>query len=225
MSATGEGPSGAAVASLLDRLLVERWDDALERAVRDAAAAVDAPIAVVSLFTRRLQLFAAHVGLPPELEVSRALSREVSICRVVVDLGAVLQIGDVVDHPELRPELTDMFNIRAYLGAPLRVDGVVVGALCAMDTRAREFGADAVARLERLAAVVEVRLADRARSPQPGGVDVAAAELLPYLRLLQATQLGALTPEAMTRALRMLPPVPSGISGSSGIPASTTPSR
>ncbi len=198
-------------------LLVDCWDDTLERAVRDAAATVDTPIALVSLFTERLQVFAAHVGLPPELEVSRATSRDVSFDRLIVDQG-VLEVPDVLEHPELRPELTDSFGVRAWLGVPLVVAGQVVGALCVLDTRPRPFGAESVARLQQLAQVVEHRLAARAAepgSPAPGPlgpgqrrVDVATAELLPYLRLLQAVQLGGLSPEAMTRALRVLPPVP-----------------
>jgi GAF domain-containing protein len=190
----------------LPRLLGERWDDVLEKAVSDAAAADDTPMALVTLLTDRLQVFAAHVGLPPELEVSRATSREVAFCNAMVGSGAPLVVQDAVEHDGLRPELTDIFDLRAYLGVPVRVEGVVVGGLVALDHRARDFDDKAVARLQELATAVEQRLA--ARAAAAAAVDLEEAELLPYLWLLQAAQVGALSAEALTRALRVLPPVP-----------------
>ena len=186
------------------RLLDDTWDDVLEQAVRDAAVAVDAPMATVSLLTDGLEYFIAHVGLPAELEVSRATARSFSFCRLVIATGAAVVIGNVAEHPG-RPELTELFDLRAYVGVPIVVAGVVVGALAGLDTRPRRFNADDVGRLQPLVTIIEARLSQRIGRPE---VNLKDAELLPFLRLLQALQLGALSADALSRALRALPPVP-----------------
>ena len=193
-------------ADVVARLLSDRWDDALEAAVRSAADVADAPVAFISLHTPRLALFTAHVGLPPELEISRATTRDRSLCRAAVDKGVVVHLKDLALHPEVRPELVDDFPVRALLCVPLRVGFVVVGALGVLDQRPRTFTAAISAEVLALGAVAEARLAQRYE--ESVDVDVDAAERLPYLRLLLAAQVGALSPEAMIRALRVLPPVP-----------------
>ncbi len=197
-------------AVLAAALVGERWDDVLERAARAAATAVDAPIGAVSLLSTRLEHFAAHVGLPAELEVSRAVARDLSFCRVVTDSGAAFVVGDTIMSPALRPELVDAFAFRAYVGVPVEVSGVVVGALCALDRRPRAFGDADIARLVVIAKDVSARLAERAAGfvEHVDAVDVDVVEVRPYLRLLQAVQAGALEPDAMARALRVLPAVP-----------------
>lgn len=186
------------------RLLDDAWDDVLEQAVRDAAAAIDTPMATVSLLTDGLEYFVAHVGLPAELEVSRATARSLSFCRLVVDAAAPVVIGNVAEHPA-RPELTELFDLRAYVGVPIVVAGVVVGGLAGLDTRPRRFDADDVKKLQPLVTIIEARLLERVGRPE---VNLNDAGLMPFLRLLQALQLGALSAEALTRALRALPPVP-----------------
>lgn len=186
-------------------LLDDVWDDALEDAVRAAAAAVDTPMAAVSVLTPHLQVFIAHVGLPLELEIGRALSRDIGLCHRAVAAGSVVVVGDLSAGGG-RPELTDIFGVRAWVGAPLVVDGAIVATLCCFDSRARTFEASQTALLARIVGAIEARLATRARNG--ADVDVATAEVLPYLRLTQAVQVGALTPEALARALRVLPTVP-----------------
>src|SRR5262245_14166013 len=59
-------------------------DGVLEACVREAATRAEAPIALVTFVMSKVQLFRAAVGLPPELEASRATSRCDSFCQFVV---------------------------------------------------------------------------------------------------------------------------------------------
>lgn len=59
-------------------------DGVLEDCVKQAAARADAPLALVTFVMSKIQLFRAAVGLPPELEASRATSRCDSFCQFVV---------------------------------------------------------------------------------------------------------------------------------------------
>jgi len=59
-------------------------DGVLEECVQQAAAAAEAPIALVTFVMRKIQLFRAAIGPPPELAVTRATSRCDSFCQFVV---------------------------------------------------------------------------------------------------------------------------------------------
>jgi len=195
-------------AALVSRLVDDRWDTSLEDAARAAAVAVDVPIGAVTLVGDRLVHFVAHVGLPAELEVSRAVAVELACDRAVVERGAAVVCNDGRGNPTLRPELLHAWEFCAYVGFPIDVDGVVVGALCGVDRVARAFGNDDVAALAGIAAGVGRRLKDKLTARAHAVDDDARVELAPFLRLLQAAQVGALPPDALVRALRVLPPAP-----------------
>ncbi|MBD4969987.1 sensor domain-containing diguanylate cyclase, partial [Xanthomonas citri pv. citri] len=59
-------------------------------------------------------------------------------------------------------------HIRFYAGAQLKISGAVVGTLCAMDTRPRDFDADAIGLLTDLAAIAVDELMLRNLSMQDG---------------------------------------------------------
>src|SRR6185437_12309193 len=69
-------------------------DGVLDECVRAAAAEAQAPIALVTFVMSKIQLFRAAVGLPPELEASRATSRCDSFCQFVVKSEAPFTVTD-----------------------------------------------------------------------------------------------------------------------------------
>jgi GAF domain len=155
--------------ALLDR----GFDGELQASVERVRAALQTPIALVSLVMKRSQFFRAHSGLPRELEIAQGTDRSVSFCQFVVSGSAPLVVGDVAQNPALPQALLQAYDVRAYAGVPLVVDGEVLGSLCAMDTKVRDFGPEATAQLETIAREVAHRLTTMSRS-----VDVRKARQL-----------------------------------------------
>lgn len=138
----------------LDRTL----DPELQALVAHASEALDAPIGLVSLVLERVQFFRAHHGLDGDLARTRATDRDVSFCQFVVRDQDLLQLDDVANDDRVPQHIVKRYGVRAYLGAPVRVGGVVVGSFCVMDSRPRTFTADDRACLEALAARAGARL-------------------------------------------------------------------
>jgi GAF domain-containing protein len=187
------------------RLPLNSYDDTLERIVRRAAAVVDARAGFMSVVIGDLEHLVAHAGLPAELEVSRALARDFGLAAIVVDAADFVVLDDTVGHARVRPELVDAFGVRAFVGAPIVIAGIVAGTLAGVDTRPRQFDRDMRAEFGRLAAEAGAHLTQMLRDVR---AEPAAVKRLPYLRLLQAAQVGALTADGLRRALSALPPVP-----------------
>lgn len=122
---------------------------------------LDVPVALVNGLLPDVQVLAGAHGLSGWLEEARATPVEWSLCadvvrtarpRVVPDLA---QEAATVDNP-----LWTVDGLQAYAGVPLRAaTGQVVGALCVLDRRPRDFTPEQVARLEELATAVLALLA------------------------------------------------------------------
>ncbi|BAL86989.1 putative GAF-sensor signal transduction histidine kinase [Actinoplanes missouriensis 431] len=101
-----------------------------------AAGMFDTPISAVSLVDRDRQWFAGQVGLA-EAETPLA----VSFCRHVVPARAPLIVPDATRDSRFAayPNVTGEPGIRFYAGAPvIDEEGHVLGAMCVVDTEARE---------------------------------------------------------------------------------------
>jgi signal transduction histidine kinase len=117
--------------------------DAARPAVLDdlsrlAAAIFDTPMALVSLVDADRQWFAGRTGLAHDQD-----PRAISFCGQVVESGRSLIVPDARAHPVFRDytNVTGHPNIRLYAGAPLvDQDGYVLGTVCVLDDRPREFG-------------------------------------------------------------------------------------
>ncbi len=140
-------------------VLDEDEDAELQGLVREAAAALGAPLALVSLVLRHLQLFRAHVGLPPELAVARATDRCVSFCQFVVRDRAPFEVTHASRDERVPQVLTRTYGVQAYLGMPLWVGGSVVGSLCVLDVVPRTFREEERRALRALADRASARLA------------------------------------------------------------------
>lgn len=106
---------------------------ALERWTGLAATLLRAPVCLISFVGETEQVFVSRVGV----EVDRTPITH-SFCQYVVSGDAPLIVEDATQHPVLRDSLAiDSLGVVAYAGVPVRVDGEVLGALCAIDRTAR----------------------------------------------------------------------------------------
>lgn len=110
-----------------------KLDLVLQKIVTEASEISGFPISLVSLVMADIQFFKAHIGLPPDLAISRATDRCSSLCQFVVETKKPFFIEDATTHPELPQELLKLYNIVSYFGFPVSVSGEVVGSLCLID--------------------------------------------------------------------------------------------
>ncbi|HEX8073471.1 MAG TPA: GAF domain-containing protein [Thermoleophilaceae bacterium] len=151
---------------LLDSPIQENFD----RHARIAAEALNAPVALVSLVDEDRQFFKSCLGLPEPWLSQRGSKLSHSFCQHVVAAREPLLVDDSREHPVLKDNLAirDM-NVIAYAGMPLvDSDGQVLGTLCAIDHRPRQWSRRQVELLKDLAAGVtrEIELA-RAAAERP----------------------------------------------------------
>lgn len=171
--------------AITGRLLEQTLDEELQALVTEAARTFDTPIALVSILLEHIQFFRAFHGLPEDLALVRATSRDASLCQFVLRDGEPFEVEDVAADPTLPRELAEHYGIRSYLGVPVRIDGEIVGTLCIIDIRPRRFGDTAAGRLRVLADRVQTRLSRlvASRIPAPLGlIEAAVAPVFAELR-------------------------------------------
>jgi diguanylate cyclase (GGDEF)-like protein/PAS domain S-box-containing protein len=127
--------------------------EAFDRITRLAAQVLGVPIVLVSLVDATRQWFVSRFGLE-----ALHTPREVSFCAHAVQARAVLRVPDATRDTRFcaNPLVTGPPHIRAYLGIPLTTQGGhVLGTLCAIDRRPREFDEQTVATLSDFAQIIE----------------------------------------------------------------------
>lgn len=143
--------------AVLDTPAEARFD----RLTRIAAAALDVPIALVSLVDSERQWFKSCFGLDV-----RETSREVAFCAHVVIQKTELIVRDTLLDERFadNPLVLEGPRIRAYTGMPLILaDGNCIGTFCVIDTRPRDFNDTELGILRDLRdlALEEITRADR----------------------------------------------------------------
>lgn len=169
---------------MLDTDLVAELDALCAEATR----VTEAPIALVSLIMERVQFFRAGVGLPDDLATSLGTNRCESFCQFVVAEGRPFVVTDAHNDARVPQELVARYGIAAYVGAPVVVDGMVVGSLCAVDVKPRAFSETCIATLVELAhstsAVLQrLTVQDSASSHDPADLEEEAPDLVRRMRL------------------------------------------
>ncbi len=108
-----------------------------------AAALLDAPIAVVNFIADDRQWFKAEIGIG-----QRELPLDVSICRVALPERGIFVVPDLtIDNRfDCNPLVTVTEGLRFYAGMVLESDGVPIGTVCVLDTKARPDGINEVQR-------------------------------------------------------------------------------
>lgn len=186
---------GTRYGALTGRILDADPDEALQAIVEEAARELMCPIAAISLVLEHTQMFRAQVGMAPDL--AAGIDRDVSFCQWVLHDTRPVVVEELRDHALMPQRAVDGMGVRAYAGAPVRVNGFIVGTLCVMDTKPRSFGtvdlasiialADSASeRLEELAAPAHAivrsstgrALADLRKSIVPLRSDIARARVL-----------------------------------------------
>lgn len=131
-----------------------------DRASRLASRILGTPVALLSLVDAERQFFKSSIGLDEGL-TGTPLSH--SFCQYVVSQGRPLAVSDARIHPLLSTNgaVSDL-QVIAYLGVPVRDgEGQVLGSLCAIDHKPRDWSEGDLADLTDLATIVETEIALR----------------------------------------------------------------
>jgi serine phosphatase RsbU (regulator of sigma subunit) len=139
--------------AVLPETVTAASDPAFERFARLARQALAVPVALVAFVSTEEQVFPGALGLPMPWQASRRTPLSHSFCQHVVRSRSPLVVADARVDPLVWENLAirDLSAI-AYLGVPLvGAEGEVVGSLCAIDDRPRDWTATEVAVLQDLA--------------------------------------------------------------------------
>ncbi len=137
---------------ILDTAPEERFD----RITRIAAAALDVPVALVSLVDRNRQWFKSRWG-----QEAQETSRDIAFCaHAILDQEAMI-VRDTLLDPRFadNPAVVGEPRVRFYAGCPLTLpNGSRVGTLCVVDVRPRDLSDKKVGLLRELAGWVREEL-------------------------------------------------------------------
>ena len=112
-----------------------------DRLAAGLARSFEAPIALITGAEGKKCFWEAQCGLPKDTLLRTQAERDLSIFSRIVFSDSSLMIADTEEY---EPFATDPFfidkGIRCYAGAPLKApDGRVLGSVCVLDTRPRQF--------------------------------------------------------------------------------------
>ena len=146
--------------SLAETRLAATPDEAFDRFARLVGDLLDVPVALVSLADADHQFFPGEVGLAQPWSAQRQTPLSHSFCQHVVDLGTPMVLADARLHPDLRHNLAvPDLGVVAYAGMPLTdLEGRVLGSLCAIDDKPRDWTAEQLRTLADLAAACSSEL-------------------------------------------------------------------
>lgn len=137
-------------------LLDSEPDESFDRLTRMVIRLLGVPVALISLVDNRRQFFKSHHGLPSPVAEERQTPLTHSFCQVVVNEGAPLVVNDAPNDPRVCDNLAiPDLGVAAYLGIPLITkSGHVLGSLCAIDTKPRQWTDDDIRLMADIAAIV-----------------------------------------------------------------------
>lgn len=142
---------------LLDAKNKTEFDDIIEV----VKAGLNCPVALVSILDERRQVFLAHLGLPEKWAEAAETPLTHSFCQHVVRDKQPLIIGDATLHDLVRDNLaiTDL-GVISYMGVPVTLpDGMVIGALAAIDGEPRVWTDAELETLSRIGKIVSNQIA------------------------------------------------------------------
>jgi GAF domain-containing protein len=204
MSSLSERARLLAIGPVLTHL---RPDPPLDRLVEDAARTLGVTLVTVSVVLSKVILFRAAVGLPTELQVSRAISRTTSASERVLRVGHTVRVRDLLAEGASTPAMARQYAFRSFMGAPLRVEGHIVAVLLAAGTDARDFSDDEAAAFEVTAVKVEARLRELATSEltdEQSEDELPLVESAALARLAFARRSGAIDVGGYERGVALL---------------------
>ncbi|MEM6848019.1 MAG: GAF domain-containing protein, partial [Pseudomonadota bacterium] len=138
-------------------------DAPFERLVDLARQLTQSDVALICMVGADRQTFVGQAGLPEPLATSRTTPLSHSFCQHVVRRADSLIVRDARQDPIVRdnPAVAE-HNAIAYVGVPLVTpDGYVIGSLCAIDGKPRDWTDDEANGLRNLASQVLTEIALR----------------------------------------------------------------
>jgi PAS domain S-box-containing protein len=158
---TAEYRSAQRIAAIRRSGLLERaGNEQFGQLTEHVRAALDVPVAIISIVDENRQVFAGHCGLPEPWATLGQSPLSHSFCQHVVATDAVLRIEDARLNALVQGNgAIDDIGVVAYLGVPIRLPGGhLIGALAAIDTKPRIWSDRDRMSLETLAKVVEKQI-------------------------------------------------------------------
>ncbi|MDM9646828.1 GAF domain-containing protein [Rhizobium sp. S163] len=124
-------------------------------------AGLNCPVALVSILDEDRQVFIAHLGLPEKWAEAAETPLTHSFCQHVVRDKQPLIIGDATIHDLVRDNLAIKdLGVISYMGVPVTMpDGLVIGALAAIDGEPRTWGKHELELLSRIGKVASNQIA------------------------------------------------------------------
>ncbi|MBS7700307.1 MULTISPECIES: AI-2E family transporter [unclassified Chelatococcus] len=158
--------------------------EALDALAKRVADIFNTRLAVISTIDKDREYFVGQSGRFPNAVTDDAgtllpMDREHAICNYVVGDDESLVVPDIQRDPRFADnEAIKQWDVRFYAGAPLRVsDGLIVGALCILDSEPRTLEDHEIALLETMAAdvaaVITPSEADEVRVTPPSAASSA----------------------------------------------------
>ncbi len=113
------------------------FDSQLQPVVALLAKSIGVPIALVSIVGEDRQWFRARTGLDLE-----GTPRDEAFCNHCIKQDDIFVVTDAAADARFAdfPIVTGQHAVRFYAGAPIVVDGQVLGSVCVLDRKSREFG-------------------------------------------------------------------------------------
>lgn len=138
-------------------------DEAFAVYTRLVAKLLDAPTALVSFVTDDRQFFPASHGVGEPWKSRGGTPLALSFCQHVVKTDDDLVVPNAPEDERVKDNAAiEELDVHAYLGVPLRAPGgEPLGALCAVDTKPREWTASDIAIMHDLAEAVADTIALR----------------------------------------------------------------
>lgn len=123
--------------------------------VEAVKCAFHCPVSVLSILDEDRQVFIAHLGLPGQWAESGETPLTHSFCQHVVRDKQPLIVGDATVHDLVRNNLAiPDLGVVSYMGVPVTLpDGMVIGALAAIDSQPRDWTDAELELLSRLGKV------------------------------------------------------------------------
>jgi GAF domain-containing protein len=194
----------ARLALLSPAFLDDTLDDTIASALTDAIRKSGCDSGAVSLFLARSECFLCLEGVPESLHISRAIELRLSPATLVLSTETIACDDSSVDSRFRR--FCDTVSWRSYAAAPLMIGDIVVGAVAVGSSTLCRPGAMQPARDVCRAAAARVVERLQTRSA-PSSATWREAEWLPFLRVAQAAQVGALDGQSVLAALALLPDI------------------
>ena len=135
--------------------LASQPDPELDALLKSIASLFKMPIALVSIARGNEIHFHTQHGLG-----ENSLPAEDTFCNDVINEERIIVVDDLLKHDQYKTynAVEQEPNVRFYAGCPLRVDDVVIGTVCLMDTKPRSLTAEQESAFAQLSNFVSSHL-------------------------------------------------------------------